>query len=411
MKFANVLDIARWRLCVGCGACVAVCPQDKIYLVDKIKDGIRPMLNGTECENCNACVDICPGLLQIKAKTENEPGCIHQLKEGWGRVLEVWEGYASDPTIRNMGSSGGVVTALALSCIEKEKMRGVIHVGVGSGAFSSKTKLSHTREELTAATGSRYAPASPCDALKCEEMDTGKWVFIGKPCDAAGVYKAKILSNEKIRDINVVISIFCAGTPSTQGTWELVAGMGVQLERVSALRYRGNGWPGRFSVTLREIDTANKELTYQEAWSFLQKYRPYRCHLCPDGTGEYADISCGDPWYREIKDGEEGYSLILVRTEKGRKILQDAIAGGYLTAVCAEPNILERSQSNLFNKRAAVWGRLLAFKSFGLPTPKYVGFPLFENWMMLSLPDKVRSVFGTVRRIIQRKYYRPLEIG
>lgn len=66
-----------------------------------------------------------------------------------------------------------------------------------------------------------------------------------------------------------------------------------------------------------------------ESWGFLQKYRPYRCHLCPDGTGEFADISCGDPWYREIKEHETGYSLALARTQRGREILHAAIDAGY----------------------------------------------------------------------------------
>ena len=183
--------------------------------------------------------------------------------------------------------------------------------------------------------------------------------------------------------------------------------MRVPLDQVSALRYRGNGWPGKFSVATNETGDAKKELTYREAWSFLQKYRPYRCYLCPDGTGAHADISCGDPWHREIKEGEAGYSLIVVRTERGREILQNAITAGYIKAERAAPEILEKSQVNLFSKRAAVWGRILAFRLLGIPAPRYVGFPLFRNWLTLPPLEKARSIFGTMRRIVQRQYYKP----
>jgi coenzyme F420 hydrogenase subunit beta len=144
-----------------------------------------------------------------------------------------------------------------------------------------------------------------------------------------------------------------------------------------------------------------------DAWGFVQKYRPYRCYLCPDGTSEFADISCGDPWYREIREGEHGYSLVLVRTERGRRILQCAMKDGYVTLERADPRILEVSQKNLLTKRGAIWGRLVAMKAFGIPTPRLHGFYLFDNWLKVSLQEKIRSIAGTVRRIITRKYYKP----
>ncbi len=232
-------------------------------------------------------------------------------------------------------------------------------------------------------------------------------MFIGKPCDAAGVRKAQQSSNGQIKEIGVVISIFCAGTPSTQGTIDLLEKMVVPIDKVRSVRYRGNGWPGKFSVATHGDADTKKELTYREAWSFLQKYRPYRCYLCPDGTGEFADISCGDSWYREINADEEGHSLILVRTERGQQILQNAITAGFIKAERATPEILEKSQVNLFSKRAAVWGRILAFKVFGLPTPRYAGFPLFRDWQTLSPLEMARSIFGTMRRIVQRQYFMP----
>jgi coenzyme F420 hydrogenase subunit beta len=364
-------------------------------------------MDNAECGNCRACIKVCPGLNQDRSINQEDTGGIDELTEGWGTVLEVWEGYATDSEIRHKGSSGGVSTALALYCTEKAGMTGVIHAGVGHTPISSKTQFSRTREDLLAATGSRYAPASPCEGLKRADDGQGQWVFIGKPCDTAGVRNSQKYSKESIKDIGIVISIFCAGTPSTQGTIDLLSSMNIPMDKVRALRYRGDGWPGKFCVTMNG-DAEIKELTYHEAWGFVQKYRPYRCYLCPDGTGEFADIACGDPWYREIKEREEGYSLILVRTERGRKILQNAITAGYITAEKAAPEILEKSQTNLYGKRAAVWGRLLAFKLLGIPAPSYGGFPLSRNWMTLPVSDKARSTFGTLRRIIQRGYYRPL---
>ena len=65
-------------------------------------------------------------------------------------------------------------------------------------------------------------------------------------------------------------------------------------------------------------------------------------------------------------------------------------------------------EKNLLGKRQAIWGRILAMKLLGVPYPELNGFHLFENWLDLPLKEKVKSVLGTARRIVQRNYFKPL---
>jgi len=406
MRIANVQDISNWRLCVGCGACASICPKGNISLIDIINDGIRPALDAAHCNGCDECLKVCPGYEMIHLPQRND-SLMAGSKKQWGPVLEMWEGYATDAEIRFQGSSGGITSALALYCLETEKMAGVLHVGSDSGRpYKNKTVFSQNRADLLFRTGSRYSPASPCDGLHQMQIAAQPSVFIGKPCDVAGLRKAQCLRPELDRKTGVAIGIFCAGTPSTQGTLDLLDTFRVSPDEVEEIRYRGKGWPGMASVRLKGEGMPSHQLSYKESWGFVQKYRPYRCYLCPDGTSEFADISCGDPWYRQVREGEQGFSLVLVRTERGRRILHGAMKEGCITLERADPRILDVSQKNLFAKRGAIWGRLLAMKAFGIPTPRLHGFSLFENWLKLSFPEKTRSIAGTVRRIVQRGYYK-----
>jgi coenzyme F420 hydrogenase subunit beta len=206
--------------------------------------------------------------------------------------------------------------------------------------------------------------------------------------------------------VGLALGIFCAGAPSTAGILSLLAKLGLDRQEVKDIRFRGMGWPGSFSVQRQDCDDVACRMSYGESWGFLQAYRPFRCHLCPDGTSEFADISCGDPWYREPAAGDPGRSLILVRTQRGREILKAAAEAGFLYMERVEPAVLESSQINLLMKRRAIWGRLIAMKGFGLPVPTYNGFPLFQNWLELPWLERIRSVMGTARRILQRKYFK-----
>jgi len=408
-RIESVADVVKWRLCLGCGACAYACSEGKIELRDYQDQGIRPLMEGGDCSSCPDCISVCPGVEMAHPSDCQRDRLIRELAEGWGPILEVWEGYASDSNLRYQGSSGGMASALSLYCIEKGDMQGVVHVGRNSEEpYRNVTVFSRTRSQIVSTTGSRYSPASPCDSLTLIENAGGPCVFIGKPCDVEGLRKAQLLRPALEKNVGVAIGIFCAGTPSTEGTRDLLAEHDIDLQDVEEIRYRGKGWPGWFSVRLKGRSDWKGLASYAEAWGFLQKYRPFRCYLCPDSTSEFADISCGDPWYRPIDKGDPGRSLVLVRTERGRRIIAGAMEAGYVQLTAAKPDVLISSQSELLRKRGAIGGRLLTMRVFGVPTPRVRGFSLFKNWLRLSTTEKLRSVVGTAKRITVRHYRRPL---
>ena len=404
----TVEDIVGWRLCVGCGACKSVSKEYPIELANIDDAGIRPYYTGKTPSVDSQVLKICPGLMVGRYE---EDGVNVPWTDDWGPILDVWEGYAADEQIRFSGSSGGAATALALYCTEKFGMSGVIHIGEDSRlSLQNRTYISTSREEIVKHTGSRYAPASPCDVAEEITAIDGKWAFIGKPCDIAGMRNRAVESKLLKERLGCLIGIFCAGTPSTKGTKELIRGMGVDPAEVKSFRYRGNGWPGKTAIVDKSNNVLPVERTYKESWGFLQKYRPFRCYLCPDGTSEAADISCGDPWYRKIGEDENGMSLVIARTKRGQEVISGAISEGYLYLEKRSTEIIAKSQPNLIGKRGSIWGRMAAMRIFGLPVPEYQSVPLFRCWMRLSAKDKIKSFTGTIKRIVGRKYFFPERI-
>jgi len=411
---ANVSDVVSWRLCLGCGACVLACPQGALSLVNVEDDGLRPARDRDKCEQCGACLKVCPGL-GIDAP-EAAVEAIPSLQGAWGNVLEIWEGYAADPEIRFLGSSGGIATALSLFCLEKGGLAGVLHVGSEARRpLVNGPVISRCRGDLVRRAGSRYAPAAPCTGLNLLKADPARYLFVGKPCDVVALRKWQDLMPEEGRAVEAAISIFCAGTPSTLGSKRILEKLGLDPSAVTSLRYRGCGWPGRTvaGTAAHAGDSTpgardEHSMSYQEAWGdILSRHTQFRCRLCPDSTGELADISCGDPWYRDIEPGDPGRSLVLVRTPRGRTLLHEAMETGFVRLEPADPEILPRSQVSLLARRRALWGRLAAFRTCRVPVPCFRGFSLFADWRQLSLRDRLRSLFGTFCRIRQRHWNKP----
>ncbi|WP_404422130.1 Coenzyme F420 hydrogenase/dehydrogenase, beta subunit C-terminal domain [Nibricoccus sp. IMCC34717] len=401
----SINDVVSARLCLGCGACVSTSIHQSITLLDIPDQGIRPWLNTEASDSeCKTSLIACPALSTPPHPTDCGP-----VDPLFGPILEIWEGFATDPEIRNRASSGGVLTALALYCLEREGAGQVLHVAQSAdNPLLNQSVLSHTRTELLARAGSRYAPGSVCDGVRNLASLPQPSVVIGQPSEMAGLRKIEMALPATSASVLIRLSFFCAGSPSSSATAALIRKHGINPADVVSLRYRGKGWPGHFAVQLRGESEERLLDTYENAWALLQKSRPLAVQLWPDGTGEWADISCGDAWHRKPDGIDPGRSLVIVRTHTGRKILQNAVAAGVLQLAPATREQLEVATSGLNFKRKAFWGRRLALKLFGMPTTEHPALPLKRLWMQLSLKEQCRSVFSTAKRIWLRKLYRSL---
>ena len=412
-KVRTIDDVVTSQLCTGCGACAYMEP-DRYRMVDDLGLGRRPIPLVDDASGPDLAMQVCPGhSLGHDSYVEDEVSP-RTVLPAWGPIRKVWEGHASDPEIRFAGSSGGAATALALYSIERQGLHGVLHVDKDpERPYLNHTVLSSTRRELLRATGSRYAPASPCDRLDLIENAPRKCVFIGKPCDVAAVQAARRLIPRLDSNLGPVIAFFCAGTPSTRGTLDLLARVGVsEIDSVTDIRYRGNGWPGEWTVNFQSPEGEQaRVLSYEDSWGFLERYRQWRCYICPDHTGEFADVAVGDPWYRRPQPGEHGSSLILARTQAGLDLVLAAEQAGYLTLENSDAEILPASQPNLLNARGRLWGQLVTLRSMGVATPTYRNMPTFRVWLRaLDWKDKIRSITGTIRRVFRRKLHRRVSV-
>ena len=402
-RTASIEAITRARLCTGCGVCAHLHP-DRLSMTDVPGVGRRPLpIVGITTPTTGAGVDACPGrsLSHPPGRLDDAP-----FRGEWGPVLGLYECWSTDPELRHRGSSGGVVSALAAHAVDAGIAVGALQVRASrTDPLRNETVLNRTYDEITNSAGSRYAPASPCERLDLVEAAEGPCVVVGKPCDVAATVKASASRPALAEKVAITLGIFCAGTPSTEATRDVITRLGIDPDKVTKVDYRGEGWPGEFRV---EADGGQRASTsYAESWGMLTKQRQWRCLVCPDHTGEFADLSIGDPWYRTVREGELGRSLVVIRTERGRALLESAIASGALDGAVLPLERLPQSQPNLESTRGAVWGRRLAMRALGMPAPRFSGLPSFRLWWRLPLRAKASSTLGTARRIVVRRLRRP----
>jgi len=406
----TVSAMVRSRLCTGCGACAGAFPE-AIQMKDHPVHGRRPIVDPGNFADVDA-MEYCAGA------GIDMPVPRDKVEAEWGPVLKTWEGWATDDEIRYSGSSGGVATAIALFALQRGMVGGVAHITARTGdARLNQSTISRQREELLRATGSRYAQASPAETVGDIIKSDVPIAFIGKPCDIASMHKARKINPALHSNLGPMVAIFCAGAPNLNATEDLLDRLGVPKgARVTSLRYRGNGWPGMMKarwVNNNGSEQDSDSIPYSEGWGhILEKGRRWRCRLCDDHTGVFADISVGDPWHHPPEGNKDpGRSLIVARTASGQALIEAAIKAGFLGVEIENRGVISVAQPNLLETNAAVWGRRIAFRLLGLPVPSSK-VARFEIWLWrLSLKKKAQSILGTFKRIYRDRLWQPLKLG
>lgn len=383
--------------CSGCGACAALFDPIRMELNG---DGfMRPAWesagSGQIADSVKIFEAICPGVGIVAARPN---GARHHPT--MGPYVSVWTAWASDDKIRFSGSSGGVLTALSAWLLETGAVQSVVGASMSEDAPSRTIALElRDRSAVLEAAGSRYAPVSNAELFRPDDASSA---FVGKPCEVCAARQmTAVRSSDDTGNAPVLLSFFCAGVPSQNATDELLVELGVEPEDALSVRYRGNGWPGEFTVASRSGAAAS--ISYEDSWgTHLGRRLQNRCKICPDGTGGHADIAVGDFWttgpsgYPAFDDAE-GTSVAIARTTKGHEILMRARADGVVVLAPACLDDVAAIQPLQVNRRNMLLGRLAGRLLARKRIPRFRGFSMLNS--ALAAPRKtMRSMRGTYSR-------------
>lgn len=401
----EVARVVRRGNCSGCGACKLVSSAIHMELAD---DGfLRPVVDErqeragslrSERRDVSAFRQVCPGVTLSAPQADAQ----HRTHAVFGQYISAYSAYATDSAFRFNGSSGGVLSALSGWLVETGRARSVSGCGAADRAPTQTVPVKITsRDAAFKAAGSRYAPAGVAGIYSDDPSDA----FVGKPCEVSAVAKFQDLREVPAEDMPLMLSFFCAGTPSQHATDSLVEQLGMDIGRVRRLRYRGNGWPGQFTV---EDDAGNRvQASYEDSWGrTFGKQVQWRCKICPDGLGRHADIAVGDFWHSDesgypIFAESDGVSVLLTRSRRGEELVAAAARDGVIRAERIDIEHVAHMQPLQVRRTLGITGRVLGRWLVGLPAPRYRGFRLL--WRLYKYPRlTAREAKGTYVRSRRR---------
>jgi coenzyme F420 hydrogenase subunit beta len=320
-----IAEVQQPGFCGKCGGCVSFCSADNLGALKVGDDGMPVFADEEKCLRCGICYMICPNVHdlddELKKKTNWEPP--------FGAIKDLAAAQTTNPMVGERCTDGGVVTSLLLYLLDNHLIDAAL-VSRSDGPFHRSPLLAAAGEEIVSAAGSHYDESFPVVKLgshyltyspslfelkKLRNRSIDRIALVGTPCQIHTIRKMQILGIVPSDHIKYYLGLFCMENfsfddPELQALAQKYDFPPAQIAKVNVKE--------DFILSLRDGRTIHIPLEEMDSVA-----RP-ACLVCPDFSAEFSDISFGG------LGSPNGYTTVLIRTDRGKRIYTGGLAAGYL---------------------------------------------------------------------------------
>ena len=299
------------NLCTGCGGCIDLCPYFKSY---KGRTAILFPCTLTQGRCFAYCPKVEVDLDDLSQKFFGRPYNGDPL----GSYRMIMIARAGKKIERAGFQTGGTASAIIYFALRKGYLDGAVLTD-REGLLPVPRFITNSEEVFTCSS-SKYTAAPTLSALNQGIRDGFRKIgIVATPCQAlaTALMRSNPLEEEGFADpTSLVVGLFCTWALDFRGFEEFIS------KRLDITRIAKMDIPpppaDKMEIYMREGETI--EIPLDE----VRELVPEGCSYCIDMTAEFSDISVG------VLEGRPDMNTLIVRTERGQRILDEARKEGYL---------------------------------------------------------------------------------
>ncbi len=319
MSFEESLEkVVLPEKCMGCAACVVVCPFGSLEYVNEKPEEVK------ECKVCGICAQVCPRYeLPLPALEEFTFGRERDAKEEFGVYRRIVVAQSTHKDVLKVCQDGGVVTTLLTSAFRNGMIDGAAISGTDEDRpfYPVPTLVTNPKQVLECA-GTRYSYSPNLLAFnEGVKQKRTSLALVGTPCQIQALRRIQMFPLKKYAErLSFAVGLMCTESFTYEGLVEkhIQNELDVDPHDIKKMNIKA-----KVLVTTKSGEV--KVIPLKEAKQYTRK----SCLPCTDFSAELADISTGGL-------GLSGWTLTIIRTEKGEEIFEDAEEAGLLKTRPAE---------------------------------------------------------------------------
>ena len=303
-------DVIKKELCIGCGACIDLCPYFKTY------KGQTSMIFPCTIAK-GRCYAFCPkaelDLSELSSSILGKPYDGSPL----GIFESVMVASAGEEMAKGNFQAGGTVTALMTFAFKENMIDAAVLTG-RKGMVPVAELVTH-QEDIGRFSASKYTAAPTISAVNQGAKKGFKKIgVVGTPCQmmALAQMSTNPLEQENFEDpVALKIGLFCTWALDTKKLTAFLKDK-LDISKITGMDIP----PPPAEIFVVYMGNEKKEFPLDD----IRPLVPNSCSICPDMTSEWADVSVG------VLEGEPKLNTLIIRTQAGRKLVDDAVKQGFL---------------------------------------------------------------------------------
>lgn len=308
-----MIDIKNPADCCGCTACASICAHDAIKMKPDVLGFLYPEVDKDKCVDCGLCEKVCA------------------FNDNYDTSLNLDKPLAYGARHRDMNEvetsrSGAAFIAISDYILEQG---GVVYGAGYTDHFRVVHKRATTKEERDEFKGSKYVQSDMTGVFRQVKQDLRDGLtvlFSGTPCQTSGLNS---YVGKRLRENLFLVDIVCHGVPSPYMWRDYISYLekkqGSPIVWVNFRDKQKYGWAAHHETFKFKMGGGKMSFTYLFYKHIILRKSCEKCHFT--NLHRPSDITIADFWGWQktdpnINSDDKGVSLVLINTEKGRKLFE-----------------------------------------------------------------------------------------